>query len=260
MRKDIDLVKANYLYSPKSCKMKYCIKCILIIIAVGLFGFRTVSGQQTEEMFEGQVSFIYKYLLYVPDDYANDKEKEYPFILFLHGGGEKGDDLSRVKLEGLPNIIENKKDFPFIVASPQCPEGERWTPLKLNSLLEGIVEKYQVDKDRIYLTGLSMGGNGSWELAASYPHWFAAIAPICGGADVRRVRAIKDIPVWAFHGMRDNVVPIERTLELVRALEKVDGNIKFTVYPEAGHDSWTQAYNSPELWEWFLKQKRQVKE
>jgi predicted peptidase len=105
-----------------------------------------------------------------------------------------------------------------------------------------------------------MGGYGTWDLASNYPHWFAAIVPICGGGDVRRVRAVKDIPVWAFHGMRDNVIPIERSLELVRALEKIDGNVKFTVYPEANHNSWTQTYNNPELWEWLLEQKRQKAE
>jgi len=237
--------------------MKSSLKCILIITTVVLFSTRTVSGQQTEEMFEGQISFIYKYLLYLPDGYEKDKEKEYPFILFLHGGGETGDDLSRVKVHGPPKILDNKKDFPFIVVSPQSPKGESWSAFKLNALMEDIVEKYQIDKDRIYMTGLSMGGFGTWDFAVKYPHWFAAIAPICGGGDVLRVRAIKDIPVWTFHGLRDNVIPIERTLELVRALESVDGNIKFTVYPEANHNSWSQTYENPELWEWFLKHKRQ---
>jgi predicted peptidase len=240
--------------------MKNLLKCILVMTAVVLFSSRTVSGQQTEEMFEGQVSFNYKYLLYLPDAYEKDKEAEYPFILFLHGGGEKGDDLNKVKRNGPPKILEDKKDFPFIVVSPQCPGDERWTAYKLNALLEGLVEKYRIDEDRIYLTGLSMGGYGTWDLASNYPHWFAAIVPVCGGGDVRRVRAVKDIPVWAFHGMRDNVIPIERSLELVRALEKIDGNVKFTVYPEANHNSWTQTYNNPELWEWLLEQKRQKAE
>jgi len=237
--------------------MKNLLKCILVMTAVVLFSSRTVSGQQTEEMFEGQVSFNYKYLLYLPDAYENDKENDFPFILFLHGGGEKGDDLNKVKRNGPPKFLENNKDFPFIVVSPQCPRDERWTAYKLNALLEGLVEKYRIDEDRIYLTGLSMGGYGTWDLASNYPQWFAAIVPICGGGDVRRVRAVKDIPVWAFHGMRDNVIPIERSLELVRALEKIDGNVKFTVYPEANHNSWTKTYNNPELWEWLLKQKRQ---
>jgi predicted peptidase len=225
--------------------------------AVVLFSSSNASGQQTEEVFEGQVSFAYKYLLYLPDGYENDKEMEYPFILFLHGGGEKGDDLNKVKRNGPPKVLDNDKDFPFIVVSPQCPGDERWTAYKLNALLEGLVEKYRIDKDRIYLTGLSMGGYGTWDLASNYPHWFAAIVPICGGGDVRRVRALKDTPVWAFHGMRDNVIPIERSLELVRALEKIDGNVKFTVYPEANHNSWSKTYANPELWEWLLNQKRQ---
>lgn len=236
--------------------MKNYINYILIITAVILLSTPTVSAQQTEEMFNGNVSFSYKYLLYLPDGYETETETDFPFLLFLHGGGEKGDNLDKVKRNGPPKFLENKKDFPFIVVSPQCPKDERWTAYKLNELLQGLVEKYRIDKNRIYLTGLSMGGYGSWDLASNYPHWFAAIAPICGGGDVRRVRAIKDIPVWTFHGMRDNVIPIERSLELVRALEKIDGNIKFTVYPEANHNSWTKTYNNPELWEWFLKHKR----
>ncbi|NQU88318.1 MAG: prolyl oligopeptidase family serine peptidase [Mariniphaga sp.] len=236
--------------------MKDYFKYIIIITAVIILSAPTISAQQTEEKFEGNVSFSYKYLLYLPDGYEIDNEKEYPFLLFLHGGGEKGENLNRVKVNGPPKFLENKKDFPFIVVSPQCPGDERWTAYKLNALIEGLVEKYRIDKERIYLTGLSMGGYGTWDLASNYPHWFAAIAPICGGGDVRRVRALKDIPVWTFHGMRDNVIPIERSLELVRALEKIDGNIKFTVYPEANHNSWTKTYNNPELWEWFLKHKR----
>jgi predicted peptidase len=237
--------------------MKTNLRCILVTATVVLFGTLTMSGQQTEEMFEGKVSFNYKYLLYLPDGYEDDKEKEYPFVLFLHGAGERGSDLNKVKKHGPPKIIESKKDFPSIVVSPQCLEGEWWTPFKLNALIEDIVEKYQIDEDRVYLTGLSMGGYGTWDLASNYPHWFAAIAPICGGGDVRRIRTIKDIPVWAFHGMKDNVVPIERTLELVRALEAIEGNVNFTVYPEAGHDSWTETYDNPEFWEWLFEQKRQ---
>ena len=240
--------------------MKTNIRCILVTAAVVLFGNLTMSGQQTEEIFEGKVSFNYKYLLYLPDGYVDDKEKEYPFVLFLHGAGERGSDLNKVKKHGPPKIIESKKDFPCIVVSPQCPAGESWTAFKLNALIEDIVEKYRIDEERIYLTGLSMGGYGSWDLASNYPHWFAAIAPICGGGDVRRVRSIKDIPVWAFHGMKDNVVPVERTLVLVRALEAIEGNIKFTVYPEAGHDSWTETYDNPEFWKWLFDQKRQDKE
>jgi predicted peptidase len=237
--------------------MKSLIKCLIIITAVIASSSRTASGQQTAETFEGQVEFQYKYLLHLPNGYESDTENAYPFILFLHGMGERGENLDLVKVHGPPKVLDNKKDFPFIVVSPQCPDGEWWQAYKLNALMEDLVKKYRIDKNRIYLTGLSMGGFGTWDFASRYPHWFAAIAPICGGGDALRIRRLKDMPIWAFHGMKDQVVPIERTLELVRALEKVDGDITFTVYPEAGHDSWTETYNNPALWDWFLEHKRQ---
>lgn len=200
------------------------------------------------------------YLLYLPEDY-NVSQKKWPLILFLHGAGERGDDLSKVETHGPPTLIaQGKRSFPFVIVSPQCPEDEWWTTsssiIALNALLDDIIMNYRIDEDRIYLTGLSMGGFGTWRLACEYPHRFAAIAPICGGGDPLTVRVLKHIPVWAFHGAKDDIVPIKASEEMVEALKQAGGNVRFTVYPESGHDSWTETYENPELYEWFLSHTR----
>jgi predicted peptidase len=207
--------------------------------------------------FEKQVSLDCHYLLFLPEEYGRN-EKKWPLILFLHGAGERGNDLEKVKVHGPPKIVEQDKTFPFIVVSPQCPEGYTWTD-KMDSLiaiLDEVIARYDVDPSRIYLTGLSMGGFGSWELACAYPNRFAAVIPICGGGQSWRVCSLKNVPVWAFHGAKDSVVPIARSEEMVNALKKCGGNVKFTVYPEADHDSWTETYKNPELYKWLLGQKR----
>ena len=199
------------------------------------------------------------YLLYLPRDYSSSKT-DYPLILFLHGAGERGEDLEKVKIHGIPKIVEQQEDFPFIAISPQCPIDRWWVDPwlieALNALLDQTIAKYRVDESRVYLTGLSMGGFGTWALSMMYPEKFAAIAPICGGGMPWMAFRIKDIPVWAFHGAKDETVPIQKSEEMVAALKKIGGNIKFTVYPEAGHDSWTETYNNPELYKWFLEHQK----
>lgn len=193
------------------------------------------------------------YLLYLPDNY-NDSKEEWPLMLFLHGAGERGSVIDSVKKHGPPKLVDQIPNMPFIIVSPQCPENEWWTSKvsELNDLLDYIIQTYRVDEMRIYCTGLSMGGFGTWAIATSYPQRFAAIAPICGGGDVQLICGIKDVPVWAFHGAKDKVVPIERTQELVDALKACGGDVRFTIYPDAGHDSWTETYKNPDLYKWFL--------
>jgi len=197
-----------------------------------------------------------QYLLYLPQDYG--REQRWPLILFLHGAGERGSDLEKVKKHGPPRIVEERKDFPFIVVSPQCPD-DRWWPEEnemLINMLDDVVAKCNVDKERIYLTGLSMGGYGAWALASAYPERFAAITPICGGGRGFMADKLKDVPVWAFHGAKDNVVPLKESEEMVNAVKNRGGDAKLTVYPEAGHDSWTETYNNPQLYEWFLQHRK----
>ena len=196
------------------------------------------------------------YLLHLPPGYGADSSARWPLILFLHGAGERGNDLNLVKLHGIARVVEERPDFPFVAVSPQCPPNERWRPEVLAALLDEIETTYRIDPDRIYLTGLSMGGFGAWALAIEQPHRFAAIAPICGGGDPGLVCAIRHVPVWAFHGARDDVVPLHRSQEMVDALRACGGNVRLTVYPDADHDSWTRTYTNPELYDWLLSHRR----
>ncbi len=194
------------------------------------------------------------YLLYLPQDYATSK-KRWPLMIFLHGAGETGTDVEKVKVHGPPKIVASQPDFPFILVSPQTKQ-YGWKPEFVKGLLDEICAKYRVDKERIYLTGLSMGGFGTWDTACKYPNLFAAIAPICGGGDPKEAAKIAKLPIWVFHGGKDTTVPIQRSQEMVDAVKAAGGDPKFTIYPEAGHDSWTQAYDDPELYKWLLSHKR----
>jgi len=197
-----------------------------------------------------------RYLVHLPPGAEKDKTKRWPTILFLHGAGERGDDLKLVEIHGPPKIVKTRKDFPFIVIAPQCPRGTWWSIPALNDLFAEAAAKYPIDPDRVYLSGLSMGGFGSWALAMEYPERFAAVVPICGGGDPRDVARLKDVPVWVFHGGKDGVVPLKRSEEMVDALRELGGRVRFTVDPEAGHDSWTKPYASEELYDWLLQQRR----
>lgn len=204
-----------------------------------------------------------RYLLYLPEGYDPESSKEWPLVLFLHGMGERGDDLELVKKHGLPKRIEEGAGFPFIAVAPQCPEHSQWVFEldALYTLIQNTVDHYQVDESRIYLTGLSMGGAGSWYLAEAHPELFAAVVPICGYADPRlgfpeRIQVLKEVPIWAFHGEADDVVPLRGSLDLVEELRKHDGNVKLTTYPGVGHDSWTETYENPDLYDWLLAQSK----
>ena len=200
-----------------------------------------------------------RYLLYLPPGGAEkpDKAKRLPLVLFLHGAGERGDDLQLLKKHGPPKLVERGKQFPFILVSPQCPKGKWWDVGVLTALLDEIVEKHPVDEDRVYATGLSMGGFGTWMLGARTPERFAALAPICGGGDPRSAGRLKDLPIWVFHGGKDNVVPVKKSREMVEAITAAGGKqVKLTVYPEARHDSWTKTYANDEFYTWLLSQKR----
>ncbi|MFO7614216.1 MAG: prolyl oligopeptidase family serine peptidase [Bacteroidales bacterium] len=198
-----------------------------------------------------------RFLLYLPQGY-DTLDRSWPLLLFLHGSGERGELLELVKRNGPPKQIEEGRQFPFIVVSPQCPEDQRWETQigVLDMLLQQMVEKYRVDTRRLYVTGLSMGGQGTWNLAFAYPDRFAAIVPICGWADPGRARLIRHLPAWVFHGAKDDVVPLEESQKMVDALKAHGSPVKFTIYPEAGHDAWTEAYESEEMWEWLLEQKK----
>ena len=204
-----------------------------------------------------------RYLLSLPVGYERARTRRWPLILFLHGAGERGNDLAKVKLHGIPRVVEQRRvpelaDFPFIAVSPQCPTESWWTreTLALEALLDAIEEEFRVDPDRIYVTGLSMGGFGTFALAAAQPHRFAAIAPVCGGGSRIDARRIAHLPTWVFHGAKDETVPLGCSSEMVEAIARFGGTPRFTVYPDAKHDSWTETYDNPELYRWLLSHTR----
>ncbi len=211
---------------------------------------------QQAKTFEQKITVPAKleYLLSLPADYAKSR-KAWPLVLFLHGSGESGSDLNKVKVHGPPKLVETNGPFPFILVSPQSP-GRGWDPAVLNALVDSVIKEYHVDKDRVYLTGLSMGGFGTWTLAAAHPEKFAALAPICGGGNPADAGKLAKLPIWVFHGAKDTTVPPKRSEEMVEALKAAGGSPKFTLYPEAGHDSWTVTYDNPEFYKWLLAQKR----
>lgn len=237
-------------------------------------GFALVSGCATASR-TGQTALTFStkksarvevgYQLHLPSGYDPDSEKLWPTILFLHGAGERGEDIEKVTVHGPPMIAKADPSFPFIVISPQCPAGENWRADVLLALLDHVSARHAVDEKRIYLTGLSMGGYGSWKLAALTPGRFAAVAPICGGGstiDIRLARRAKDhplksLPFWAFHGGKDTVVPVGESERMIGALKEIGNErAKLTVYPEAGHNSWKESYDNPKLYEWFLSHSR----
>lgn len=222
------------------------------------------AGTQVPQTFETKITraVSLNYLLYLPPDYDAKAKKTWPLMLFLHGAGERGTNVSKVAVHGPPKLIKQGTNFPFIVVSPQCPTGQRWQDDALLALLDQVTDKYSVATNHIYLTGLSMGGYGSWSLASKYPERFAAVVPICGGGEIidvllaekRKQTALQRLGVWAFHGGKDPVVPLNESERMVAVFKRAGcKEAELTIYPEAGHDSWTQAYNDPRLWEWFLK-------
>lgn len=196
------------------------------------------------------------YLSFLPKTYSAKGDKV-PLIVFLHGSGERGADLDKVKAWGPPAIVEKDPDFPFMVVSPQIPDGEWWDAYRLKAMLDDVLKRYNVDPKRVYLTGISMGGYGAWDFASRYPEYFAAVAPICGGGIPRLARAMKDIPVWVFHGLKDDAVPEQESARMVEALDAQGGKVKYTVLPEAGHiEAWVYAYGEAGLFDWFALQRR----
>jgi len=234
--------------------MKHSLSILLVIIMLASSTF-SQSEKQTVNKFEKEITLTLSanYLLYLPKDY-NESDKDFPLVLFLHGAGERGTDIEKVKVHGLPRLINEGKDFPFIVVSPQCSDDIFWNVDVLIALLDEIEANYRIDKNKIYVTGLSMGGRGTWELALQQPNRFAAIAPVCGWSSPVEACKIAHIPIWVFHGAKDVVVPVSASEQMVEKLKSCGSNVKLTIYPEANHDSWTETYNNEELYKWFLEQ------
>ncbi len=199
-----------------------------------------------------------KYVVYVPSSYKADKE--FPLILFLHGMGETGADGKLQLKNGLPAMLKKKTDFPFIAVFPQAQKrtwsAESKEGKRAMAILAEVEKAYKVDSKRVYLTGLSMGGFGTWSLAVAYPDKWAAIVPVCGGGNPKLAEKIKGIPCWCFHGDADPAVPVKMSRDMIAALKKAGGNPKYDEYKGVGHNSWERAYATAELYTWLLAQKR----
>lgn len=202
------------------------------------------------------------YLLFMPRDSSAVENGKFPLIISLHGIGERGEDLWRVKGDGLPKILDGKDTFPFIVVSPQCPSSTEWyydqTDIKLNKLLDSVIARYPIDITRIYLTGFSMGGIGTLDFSIRYPNRFAALIPIAFRIeDGWDLCAIKDIPLWGFHGQLDPIIPLYKAQSVITTLTNCGGSPIFTIYSDLFHDAWTRTYNNPAIYEWLLTKRLQ---
>ena|GEM_PF-61800 len=208
---------------------------------------------------------IYPYLMIKPKDYEKATEKRWPLLVCLHGGGQRFRPIEALWREGVIAQEWIREDSPFIVVTPHCPKDEGWTPAGVMAMVDHLIATMRVDPDRICLTGVSMGGYGTWNVAASYPDRIAAIAPLCGGMDPEQAVWLKDMPIWAFHGDADDAVPVEATRSVINRLREATGNaphpphIKYTEIPGVGHDIW-YLYADRELYNWLLQQRRPARQ
>lgn len=208
--------------------------------------------------FKGKVvkAVRYDYLVSLPDGYEKSKDRV-PLVLFLHGAGERGNDVQKVKVHGVIKEIAKGRKVPAVVVAPQCEERGWWDADALTSLVDFLERKYRIDKNRIYVTGLSMGGFGTWALGMRNPGRFAALAPICGGGDPTEVAKIANVPMWVTHGDEDKAVPVSESQKMVDAT-RAAGNqrIQFTVIKGGQHDVWTDVYAADRFYEWMFAQRR----
>ncbi len=236
-------------------------RVVLLLAAVAMTAHaQPADGPFVVGRFDAAVvdSVALDYLVALPDGYADDDTTRWPLVLFLHGSGERGADLARLRVHGPTRRVAEGARVPFVLVAPQAPEGSWWDAQQLGALLDRIEQTYRIDADRISVTGLSMGGYGTWALAEAFPTRFAAIAPVCGGGTPSRIAAAAEagLPMWVFHGALDDVVPVQRSIEMVQRVQRHGGDVRLTLYPDAGHDSWTETYANPELYDWLMAQRR----
>jgi predicted peptidase len=217
---------------------------------------QTVQADPFREVVKTQVEGMVA--VAVPKNYRNSREK-FPLLIFLHGAGERGEDISKVLIHGPLKEIGKGRDLPFVVAAPQCPENQGWDAVTLDGLFQHLVRRYRIDLDRVYLTGLSMGGYGTWDWATRHPNRFAAIAPICGGGNPNRAGRIAHLPIWNTHGDADQAVPIAQSIRMIDAVRAAGGKPRFDIIQGGGHDVWTDLYAGNDLYAWFLTQRRAPK-
>ena len=233
-------------------------RAVQVISCVSLAGCAALPAPgEHMQTFTGMVSkrVTLRYLIWMPDP-AGRPAAGWPLLIFLHGSGERGVDLAQVKAHGPPKYAAAGTAFPFVLVAPQIAEGTAWDSDALEALRADLVARLPVDPDRVLLTGLSLGGHGTWAYALDHPDRLAAITPVCGVGDSDRAARIAQLPVWAFHGAQDTVVPLAGDQEMVDAVRAAGGSVRFTVYPEIGHNAWDPAYADPALYAWLLAQRR----
>jgi len=215
----------------------------------------SIKTGQWESSLPEKIDFINtNYLVYLPKDYNSPKLSSFPLIIFLHGRNEAGEDIRKIKLHGLPKMLESDSKFPFIVISPQCPSGTIWNHTdKMHEFLDQVLRIYKIDPKRIYLTGISSGGFGTWSWAMDYPNDFAAIAPVSGTFYKDVNPGLSGMPVWIFHGLLDKDSRIHQDSLCFKQLSQNGNKVRFTVYTKGGHDVWNETYSNPELYSWFLR-------
>lgn len=234
-------------------------KNFITLLIIALLAVVHASAQQSAHRTILKPELELQYLLYLPDAYDGDNESDFPLLLFLHGGGESGTDLNKVKTHGPPSMIEEGHTFPFMVLTPQNPHPRKlWNETALIALLDQIEKKYRVDKSRVWVAGLSRGGYGAWRLAIQYPDRFAALVAICGETPDHYAGWLGQMPIWVFHGEKDRTISIRESDEMVAALKKNGNPVRYTKYPDTGHNAWDQAFSNPELYSWLLEQKKKL--
>jgi predicted peptidase len=204
----------------------------------------------------GEREVTLRYWLYLPEDYDAKPSEKWPLVLFLHGAGERGDALEKVKIHGPPKLVAKGKQFPFILISPQVPMGDRWHADELAKLLDSLANTLRIDTQRLYVTGLSMGGSGTWSLVSAYPDKFAAAMPLCGRGDLEAVPKLAKTPIWVLVGGKDREQTVQSCEDMANALAKAGCKGRFTLYFELPHDCWTVTYDNPQTYEWLLSHKK----
>jgi poly(3-hydroxybutyrate) depolymerase len=205
-------------------------------------------------------SKTYPYLAYLPSNYNTNDTKAWPLIIYLHGSSCKGSNLEKLKKYGPPFYLERGMQVDAIVISPQCPSNKNWTVGSwFESFYDELKEKYHIDPSRVYLTGMSLGGFGTWDLASRYPEYFAAIMPLCGGGNTSMVETLKDIPAWVFHGEVDKKVKLQRSQEMVKAMKEAGSDPKFSILKGQGHGI-QKVYSDQTIYEWLLSHQKKAYE
>ncbi|MEQ8789293.1 MAG: prolyl oligopeptidase family serine peptidase [Pirellulaceae bacterium] len=262
----------------KRCSLLFLSNACLLAMA-GLSAMTTSAFADETDAFQRRVyrdkdGGELPYRLLAPREY--DAARQYPLVLFLHGAGERGADNQKQLIHGMGDFLrdEIRGKYPCFVVAPQCPQNKQWvavpwsadehtmpktpsTPLRQAvELVDALTKEFSIDEDRLYVTGLSMGGFGAWDAVQRHPQKFAAAAPVCGGGDAALAKTIAGVPIWAFHGDQDNAVKVKRSRDMIEALKKAGGSPRYTEYPGVGHNSWAVTYRNPELYAWLFAQRR----